>query len=152
MVNWSNPSDKISKYFTVKEACWLPSWGIMHVPSEAEKANIMKMAAIMDVIREKVGKPISVHCWIRPTSVNCPGSAHHGGNYNLAIGSTALHSAHIIGKAVDWDCGTNCDDVRTLLAPQLEAMGLRMEKMPGGNWVHNDCADVPPGGVRYFIP
>lgn len=151
-IDWTNPTDKISNHFTVKEACWLPSWSVMHSPSEAEKANILSIARIMDTVRELVGKPISVHCWIRPVSVNCPGSQHHGGNYNAAIGSVAMHSAHIIGKAVDWDCGENCDTTRAMLEPKLQLLGLRMEKMPGGPWVHLDCQPVALNGTRYFNP
>lgn len=150
MIDWTNPDDKISRRFTVREALLLPSWGVLHVPSEEEKANILKMAAIMDIVRDRLGKPIKVHCWIRPTSANCPGSPHDGGNYNLAAGSKALRSAHIIGKAVDFDIGDNCDNVRAVLAPMLEELGLRQEDAPGTNWVHLDCQEPLPGGRRNF--
>ena len=30
-VDWSNPESKISNHFTVKEACYLPSWKVMHI-------------------------------------------------------------------------------------------------------------------------
>lgn len=151
-IDWTNPSDKISNHFTVKEACLLPSWGVLHVPSDDEQANILAMAAIMDQVRDFVGKPINVHCWIRPTSANCPGSQHDGGNYNVAAGSTALHSAHIIGKAVDWDCGVVCDDTRNQIMAQLEPWGVRMENRPGSGWVHLDDQPVAPGGHRFFLP
>ena len=143
---------KISKHFTWKEALLLPSWGVYHNPTQEEVNNIIKMAKKMDAVRDLIGKPIKIHCWIRPVVANCPGSPHHGENYNAAAGSTATRSAHIMGKAVDWSCGDNCDDVRDILEPNLEMWGLRMERKPGSNWVHLDCADVPPGGHRYFIP
>lgn len=150
--DWTNPSDKISNHFTVREALLLPSWGVLHVPSDDEKANILEMAAIMDIVRDRLGKPMKVHCWIRPTAANCPGSSHDGENYNLAAGSTAPKSAHIIGKAVDWDNGDDCDDVRSTLEPMLEELELRMEDRPQSNWVHLDCQALAPGGHRFFKP
>lgn len=151
-INWSNSSDKISKYFTVKEALWLPSWGVMHVPSEEEKTQILKMAAIMDLIREIVGSPISVHVWIRPNKANIPGNPNNGGDYNALV-KGASSSAHIFGMAVDWSsAGKNCDDLRALLKPKLESLGIRMEDLPGSSWVHTDCKPLAPGGNRFFKP
>jgi hypothetical protein len=150
-IDWTDPSAKISNHFSVKEALWLPSWGVMHIPSDDEKANILKQAANMDKIRDIVGAPINVHCWIRPI-LNNPASAHHGQDYNAFVGG-AKNSCHKIGLATDYDVtGQNCDDVRALLEPQLDDLGMRMERMPGGNWVHNDSGVVPPGGHAYFIP
>jgi hypothetical protein len=63
----------------------------------------------------------------------------------------AKNSAHKIGLATDYDAGgLNCDDVRTKLEGKLDEWQIRMERMPGGNWVHNDCAPVISN--RYFIP
>jgi hypothetical protein len=148
---WTDPKSRISKYFTVHEALWLPSWGIHHIPSEEEKANILATAQFVDQVREFLGKPVSIHCWIRPTSVNCPGSPHHGGNYNIAAGSTATHSAHIVGRAVDFDCGENCDITRAKLEPKLIPWKLRMEKKPASPWVHLDNMPTQDA-YRYFIP
>ena len=150
-ISWTSPTHKISNHFTVKDACLLPSWGVMHHPSLIEEANILAMAASMEKVRAIVGKPINVHCWIRPTLANCPGP-HYMGNYNLAAGSTAPHSAHILGNAVDWDCGDDCDSTRAFLLPHIEALGLRMENRPGSTWIHLDCVPVPPGGHRFFLP
>ena len=54
-MDWTNPKTKISKYFTVHEATYLPSWKIYHTPSEAEKTEIVKLAQVMDIIRERIG-------------------------------------------------------------------------------------------------
>lgn len=140
-IDWSNPESKISNHFTVKEACYLPSWKVMHNPSEAEKQNILKQAAKMDLIRDFLGAPINVHCWIRPV-LNCPGSEYHGRDYNAFVHG-AKNSAHKIGLATDYDAqGMNCDNVRSELEPKLEQWQIRMERMPGGKWIHNDCAPV----------
>ena len=148
-IDWTNLSAKISKHFTVKEACWLPSWQVIHIPSEDEKANILKQAAKMDLIRDFLGVPINIHCWIRPI-LNNPASEHNGQDYNALV-KGAKNSAHKIGLATDYDAsGLNCDDVRARLVPKLEEWEIRMERMPGGNWVHNDCASLV--AYRYFNP
>jgi hypothetical protein len=148
-IDWTNPADKISKHFTVKEALWLPSWQVMHIPSEEEKANILKQAAKMDLIREFLGVPLHIHCWLRPT-LNCPESDKNGQDYNAFV-KGAKNSSHKIGLATDYDAvGLNCDDVRAKLEPKLDEWKIRMERMVGGNWVHNDCAPVI--AKRYFAP
>lgn len=145
MIDWKNPKAKISNHFTVEEACWLPKWSALHNPSEAEKANILKMAAVMDKVRDLLGKPISVHCWIRPV-LNCLGNPYNGQDYNVATDG-ALHSAHRDGRAVDWDCGEDCNVTRSTLLSHLEALGLRMEDH-NGPWVHLDTALPNPN--RFF--
>lgn len=159
-IDWTDMKAKISQYFTVHEALWLSSWGIYHTPSDAEKVEILHIAEIMDKIRAQFGQ-VNVHCWIRPTSVNCPGSQYHGQNYNAAVGSTATMSAHIFGKAVDFDvvpAGSNydaltksCDAVRDGLKPQLDALDIRLEWNPHSPWIHVDCSPVSySGGSRLF--
>ena len=148
-IDWTDPSCMISKHFTVKEVLWLPTWQVMHIPSESEKANILKHAAKMDLIRDFLGVPLHVHCWIRPI-LNNPQSLYHGQDYNALV-KGAKNSSHKVGLATDYDAaGLNCDDVRAKLEPKLEEWDLRMEKMPGGNWVHNDSAPVI--STRYFKP
>ena len=148
-IDWNDPASKISKHFTVKEALWLPSWQVLHKPSEDEKTNILKQAAKMDLIRDFLGAPIRIHCWIRPI-LNNSESIHHGQDYNALV-KGAKNSAHKIGLATDYDAeGLNCDDVRAKLVPKLDEWEIRMEKMPGGNWIHNDCAPVI--SYRYFNP
>lgn len=145
---WSNPSNKVSKYFTVKELTFLPSWGVYHLPSAQEKENLTKLALVMDAIRDELNLPINVHVSIRPTSVNCTDPKWQGQNYNKAIGSTALKSAHISGLAMDFSCGENCDETRKKILPLLDKLNIRMEKNPGNAWVHVDL--MPPNPIRYF--
>lgn len=149
MIDWSNPKEKISKYFTVKESLWLPSWQVYHIPSEEEKENILKIATKMDLVRDFVDMPIIVQCWIRPINVNSPDTIYHGKNYNEFIHG-APASTHILGMAVDWNCALNCDEIRFNLQFQLAAFGIRMERLPGSNWIHNDNKNTT--GERYFIP
>jgi hypothetical protein len=123
----------------------------MHIPSEEEKKNILLHAKNMDTVREFLGAPLRVHCWIRPI-LNCPQSEHNGQDYNALVGGGKI-SAHKIGLAVDYDAiGLNCDDVRAKLESKLEEFGLRMEINPGSGWVHNDSQQPLPGHKRYFNP
>lgn len=137
-IDWVNPYCAVSKYFTVHECLWLPSWGRMATEedglNEDAKEGIFEFASKMDVIRDFFDKPINVHVCFRPAA------------YNKQIGG-ATHSAHIARMvdskrtiaAMDYDVeGMNCDEVRAALVPKLSLFRLRMEKNPGGNWIHND--------------
>ena len=153
MINWDDKNSKISKYFTVHEATYLPSWGIYHTPSEDEKLNIVEMAGKMDQVRDFIGESIKVHCWIRPTTVNSPQNEKNGKDYNGFVGG-APKSAHIVGKAVDWSVvgkktTEQCDNIRKLLEPKLEEFQIRMEDH-SGPWVHNDI--YPPNNNKRYFP
>lgn len=153
-IDWANPKSRISKYFTVHEATYLPSWRIYHSPSEEEKEEIVKLAKIMDTIRERIGKSCIVHVWIRPKKVNCPGHERDGQDYNLFIGSKSTKSGHIFGQAIDFHFATyagpeGCAEVREIIKPWLEELDIRMEDIEGG-WVHIDTK--PVGKNRFFKP
>lgn len=148
-MNWLNPEEKISKYFSVSEALYLPSWCVYHTPTETEKENILIMADKMDKARQYIDMPIIVLCWIRPTSVNCPESEYHGKDYNARIGG-ASKSMHILGSAVDWYSLKDCDELRMGLKFKLNEFGLRMEDLKGSNWIHCDNKEILNGGQRYF--
>jgi Peptidase M15 len=152
-IDWANPKSQISDHFTVHEATWLPTWGIYHIPSDSEKDNVLQTADKMESIRTFLGdNPVNVTCWMRPTSVNCPGNKMDGRNYNQLVGG-ALNSAHIVGLAVDFTVSTiTCDDVKFHLVSELENFQIRMEKRPGSNWTHIDLRQPLPGHSRYFIP
>lgn len=165
-IDWTNPTSKISKYFTVKESLYLPSWDCYHIPTEQEKENILKLATTMDQIREYIGSPITITVWIRPGKVNTTSDlskvvaktdkqkeALSELDYNKFIGG-AKNSAHKIGLACDWySKGMSCDEVRTKLLSKLEEFDVRVEDLPGSKWVHTD--KYPPtisGGKRFFKP
>lgn len=152
LIKWDDPKSKISKYFTVHEALYLPSWELHHIPSEQEKAAIINMAQKMDLVREYLGNAIIVHCWIRPKSVNQPKSArYHLKNYNAACGG-APGSAHMEGIAVDFHVAKmTCDEARHLLVSKLDEFKIRMEDI-SGNWVHVDMRNPAPKKSRFFKP
>jgi hypothetical protein len=175
ITDWSNPQSKISEFFIVKEALFLPSWGVMHNPTDEEKANIIKMAEAMDKIRRLLNTPISVSCWIRPSKVelgqnqsdwdkiksqmknwdnlsDSKKKAFEARDYNAFVGG-AKASAHLSGMAVDFVAkGMSCDEVRAKLLNKLEEFQIRVEDLPKSNWVHADIKVPPPGGKRFFKP
>lgn len=138
-INWSDPKSKVTLNFTVKDACWLPSWGKLHTPSIKEQANLLQMCQLLEKIRGFLGnKEIVVHCMIRPPE------------YNKQIGGRP-QSAHLEGLACDFSVkGMDCDDVRKLLLPKLESWKCRMEDLPDSNWVHVDLKAVIT--KRFFKP
>lgn len=154
-IDWSEPSCKISKYFTVKDAIFLERWGRLARESdgltEQIKRNIHKMAnEKMDMLRELIGRAIYIKSWFRSSA------------YNVLIGG-AKFSMHMTGFAVDWWAdmdgdgdrdGFDCDRLKEfLLKKGLQVLGLRMEDNgKGATWIHNDTKEVPLGGRWYFLP
>ena len=151
IVDWKDPKAKISKYFTVKEALWLPAWEVLHTPSDDEKISILALAEKMDLVREFLERPIIVHCWIRPKCANLPGSKWDKRNYNSFVGG-APGSAHSEGKAVDFHVAKmTCGEVRQILQPKLNEFKVRMEDIEG-NWVHVDIREPALKRSRFFRP
>lgn len=154
-IDWNDPKCKISKYFTVHEALWLPSFRCYHNPTEEERREIVMLAKTIDIIRLRIGRPIIVHCWIRPTSVNACNTRYHGKNYNKYIGSTSTKSAHIFGMGVDFHVSgfagpKGCEIIRQKILPLLEGLNIRMEYGPDCPWIHIDTAPVKIS--RFFKP
>lgn len=148
-IDWSNPKAKISKYFTVGEATYLPSWKAYHQPTEEEKACILKLAATMDKVRELLKRPIIVNVWIRPKFANISGHPKNGQNYNKFIGG-ASKSAHKLGRAVDFHVkGMDCRTARGLLISKLKELDIRLENIDGP-WLHID--NMPVKFNRFFKP
>jgi hypothetical protein len=149
-IAWADPKASISKHFTVHDATYLPTWQCYHEPSDTEKANILRMAEVLEKVREVLGKPLNVHCWIRPTNV-ANSTSYTGRNYNAVVGG-AQNSPHITGIAVDFNpVGLECGQGREVLLPELEKLGIRMENREGP-WIHVDIRSPAPGHPRFFRP
>lgn len=131
--------------FRWREALWLPTWAIYCFPTPEQQKNIIKVASVMDAIRNRFGKPIQVTSWLRPSRYNEWKFPHGVGG--------AKASSHVEGKAVDFKVMTiSCDEVRQELIPLLEHLNIRMEDLPGSNWVHIDCRSPGSEGKRFFMP
>lgn len=174
-VDWSDPKSRLSANFSVGEALTLPSWHVMHTPSESEKAAIQgiatKVSKAIAVVSAAIGHDAhaSVHAWMRPGVATIPGSEWDGKDYNRYIYETQVwkdltpeekaakrvpDSPHKTGHAIDFhivgfEGKEGCAKIRAILLPHLEELGLRMEDLDGG-WVHLD--DLPVGHARFFKP
>jgi hypothetical protein len=159
----ASPKDKISKYFTYKEALWLPQENRMATEAdgvdEAVLGNLKVLFGKMDLIREFLGKPIIAHICFRTM-------AYHLNLYKqinekrkaqgLAELKVPMGSGHLYGQAFDFHVvGMTCDEVvkKLLDEKKLEEWGLRMEDNgAGANWVHIDTKPVGASGKRFFKP
>jgi len=162
-VDWSDPLCKISKHFTVKDACWLPRWKRLAtledgLDDDAKEALARLFNDIMDptweALRDAGAKSKNVHVAFRSVE------------YNKLIGGATL-SAHTARKDAKWglmaavdfsvdfglgSAGKNCDRTRALLLPKLNSLKARMEDNGiGSTWVHVDSRGRGPGGA-FFKP
>ena len=126
------------KSFTWYEALYHPQWNVCVIPSIEIEANILHFAPKAQRVRDFLGMPMLVTSWLRAPK------------YNRLIGG-AEESWHMTGGAMDFRCPlVSADELRDTLYPKLEEFGLRMEDLPGSNWVHID--DKEPGRARFFRP
>jgi hypothetical protein len=144
MVDWTDPKSMVSKYFSVHEALYLPTWARLATEDDGLtdeiKANLIILCQKMDIARDYFGRSINVHVTFRPL------------RYNKLIGG-APNSAHAVGKACDFDIsGLTCDEARAKIMAddKLDEWNMRMEKRDGSDWIHLDC--YPVLHSRYFLP
>ncbi len=140
-INWYK-DDQVSKYFTVNDCLYLPHWNRNAIEADgltnSVKGNLIILCNRLDVVRDFLNMPMTTTVCYRPAA------------YNAQIGG-AKNSQHILGSAMDFTCAQlNADEVRKLLEPKLEEWGLRMENLPGSNWVHLDQGPVITN--RFFKP
>ena len=150
MIDWTDPSDKVSKHFSVWEALFLPKWNRLANESDGLtdeiKSNLINLCEHMDFVRLYFNAPINTHCTFRPVL------------YNTLV-KGAKNSAHLFGMAMDFDVlGMTCKAAqeKILADKKLEIWLMRMEDNTKSNtvlpaWVHLDLR-VPPTGNRFFIP
>ena len=137
-IDWTDHKCAISKYFTVKEALWLPKWKVLGEPNNFVKVNIHTLAAKMDYVREILGESVIVTSWFRP----------HGYNSLKSIGG-ATSSIHINGGADDFVCKSlKPAEVQKRLLPFLDLLNIRMENCGKGR-THIDLGREIN---RYFLP
>ena len=86
-INWRNPDQLISKYFSVREVTQGDPRRIP-APGSTEEQNILLLAKELDKVRAEWGSAIGVTSWYRPTAVN------------REVGGVS-NSQHINGGAAD---------------------------------------------------
>ncbi len=117
-------------------------WGVHVYPTPEQHKNLIKLAQIMEIIRNRVGKPLRITSGLRPPRYN-----------ELVKGSPT--SAHCEGRACDFQpiIPAMLEETRFLLESQLERLDIRMEhpdSTPG--WLHIDTRRVLDGHLRIFKP
>jgi uncharacterized protein YcbK (DUF882 family) len=80
-IDWKNPNQKISKFFTVGEVTKGDPRRVPPAGSQIEK-NILALARELDKLREEWGKPILVTSWYRPTAINSAVGGARGSQHN----------------------------------------------------------------------
>lgn len=164
-IDWTNPTAKISKYFTVKEAIYLKEWN--RLATQDDGLNLIVKTKLVQFFRTKAD-PVRAIINRAVFSKSC----FRPEKYNNLIGGAPLSCHRVIEQtvngvkkicaALDFYCdidgdgdkdGEDCDAIKDLLRPHLSRLGLRMEKNgKGARWVHIDDKDVGPGSDREFLP
>ena len=155
-IDWCDPKQKISDYFSVGEALYLPRWERLANEqdglSDESKTALALLFQKMDKVRELLCVPIIVHVSYRPLA------------YNTLIGGAidSSHIARLIGSYYVAACdfhplldyatqGEKCDAGKRMLTSQLDTLGLRMENnQKGSSWIHLDTHPVVDS--RFFNP
>lgn len=141
-----NPDNYIgaSPYFKWREAIYVNNWDVYVYPNKIQYSNISKLVKRLDAIRKMLDAPFIVTSWLRPTLYN-----QWAKPYGV---SGSQFSCHMDGSAIDFQVkGMTADKAREIIVPHLEFNGLRMENLPGSNWVHIDTK-TPGAGGRFFKP
>lgn len=152
MIKLSNDT-KISKYFYLSEATFLPKIQEFYIPSLKELDNIQRLAKKLDKVRDFIGLPFSVNVWIRPN--NFVNSKKQVIDYNALVGGVK-NSAHITGSAVDGIFkGIDLDISIQEISKKLNEFELSMEQNGtayGRNWIHLQDKAMTDGKFRIFLP
>lgn len=128
------------KHVRWREVLALPRIGIYaHPENDQVLSNLILVCQKFDQVREILGnEPLIVTSGYRPKY------------YNDKIGGAAS-SQHMDGAAIDFQHKTKtADDCRALLLPHLDSLKIRVEDLPGSDWVHIDVKLT--SGKRFFRP
>ena len=121
---------QLTEHFALEEMCTsqvATRRGLDNSPGPAELANLKRMAAVMDMVRTILGKPIQVDSGYRSPLVNA------------LVGGVST-SAHCRGLACDFICpafGTPADVALAILKSDIDYDQLILEY----GWVHLGLAD-----------
>ena len=117
--------ERLSPHFTLAEltaSTLADRRGIVNAPGPDAVANLRRLAATLEQVREVLGHPVVVT------------SGYRSPELNKAIGGSS-DSAHMFGRAADFKCpgfGTPLDVCR-----EIVAAGIRFDQLiHEGAWVH----------------
>ena len=128
------------KYFTISELIYSSSyWKVLwnKTTPEIEQNLTALVAAVLDPLRERYGKPINVNSGFRCKELN-----------RLVKG--AVNSQHMSGEAADIDTGSKTENKK--LAKLIVQMGLPFDQLideANYSWVHVSykCRGVNRGQI-----
>lgn len=140
MIDWTNPKDKVTEHFTVNDCLMLHNWNRLATDADGADFNALQtLCNKLEEVRTLLNCSMNVHCMFRSKE------------YNIEQGILLPtgDDVHAMNLAVDFDCGPNLtiQQVKDILEPQLEVLGIRME-FGTTTWVHIDLH--PVGNARYF--
>jgi hypothetical protein len=136
MVDWTDGNSSVTEHFNVSDCLTLHNWN--RLATEADGADFDKLTTLcqkMEQVRSVLGCPINIHCMFRSTAYNL--------EQNI-LPPTGL-DVHAMNLAADLDANEHLtiQQVKDLLQPQLESLGIRMEDNGhNASWVHLDLHPV----------
>lgn len=141
-IDWTDPACATTEHFTVGDAILLRSWKRLAIAEDGvDFDQVLKTLEMAEKVRVLLGCPMHVTSLFRSKE------------YNKSQGIKE-YDVHARCLAIDFHCLPllTCDQVKVILEPQLESLGIRMERNgTGAGWVHLDLYKVGPSG-RYFTP
>jgi hypothetical protein len=143
VVDWTNPDHQVTPHFTVSDALMLHNWNrLATVADGADYTKLTTLCQMLETVRTALNCPMNVHCCFRSPAYNL--------EQNI-LPPTGM-DVHAMNLACDFDCNDtmSIQAVKDLLEPQLDDLGIRMEKGTT-TWIHVDLHGVGPSG-RYFTP
>lgn len=141
-IDWTNSLSQITEHFTVGDCLTLHTWDRLANEQDGVtdegKIALISLCQKMEEIRILLGCSINVHCMFRSQ------------DYNAQVVKAIPNDVHAQFLACDFDCGTihTIDEAHSILEPQLEALGIRMEQNTP-TWIHIDLHPVVH--ARYFL-
>ena len=143
MIDWTNPNEKVTEHFTVRDCLMLHNWNRLATADDgADFDKLTILCQKMEEVREILGCPVNVHCMFR--------SAEY--NIEQKILLPTGKDVHALNLACDFDCNAtmSIDEVKAKLEPVLGQLGIRMERGTT-TWCHVDLRAPGPSG-SYFTP
>jgi hypothetical protein len=140
-LDWSNPECIVSKYFSVNNCLLLHNWNRLATEADGyDSTQLLNLCVKLDQIREILGFPMNIHCIFRSQ------------DYNASQNIAPVHDVHSMSIACDFDCAPHLtiDQIKDILRPRLEELGIRME-FGTTSWVHVDLRAPGPSGREFHV-
>ena len=145
-------NEEIKQYFSIKE---LVPPDVYKIHGEGAWRFIdADLLRVLLVIREEIGRPITINNWAFGGGMTQRGLRHNLSPLTTRSGRVYL-SAHIFGKAVDFNVkGMTACEVREWIEDNADLLpaSVRLERNKGGepiSWVHLDVLTI--GGEKFYL-